>query len=466
MKTLLVLLSLLAVAFSSSISNDEFQEKMKDLNEKMTSSLISDTNEKKFVDAKIEELERNKTEIKSTDGSPIVEDDGGYTGPYSKEFYEGDILLTKEQLDSIVSDPRSKRQAQWNSRYPNNIWKGSPIPYSFDRNFPANKIPSVRAAIKFWESQTCVRFKENGYGGARVRFINGNGCYAMIGKTGGEQVISIGYGCDWIGTIAHEIEHTLGVWHTQARYDRGNYVSVNAWNVLPNQLYNFNTQSQSYTNLFGIPYEFGSVMHYAWNDFARDRSRPTIVARNGYERLQNSMSNYLPTFYDIKLINTYYKCYDACPRKMTCQNGGLQDVNNCNRCKCPSGFSGTTCELISTSGCDRSYTIGSTPVNITATAGSNRLYSITYNECALHLKPATKGRRIEVTVTTGSGMTSWNCYGAGVDVRVAADPAMTGIRICRPNTRFQPIVSDSDRMVLNLYSRVNYVSFTFTARMI
>lgn len=37
----------------------------------------------------------NKTKIVSTDGSPIVDDDGGYTGPYSKEFYEGDILLTK-----------------------------------------------------------------------------------------------------------------------------------------------------------------------------------------------------------------------------------------------------------------------------------------------------------------------------------------------------------------------------------
>lgn len=67
-------------------------------------------------------------------------------------------------------------------------------------------------------------------------------------------MISIGYGCDWvrlregrrrwyiffqIGTIAHEIEHTLGVWHTQARYDRGNYVSINAWNVLVSNLTTF-----------------------------------------------------------------------------------------------------------------------------------------------------------------------------------------------------------------------------------
>ncbi|GMR39032.1 hypothetical protein PMAYCL1PPCAC_09227 [Pristionchus mayeri] len=466
MKSLLLLSSLLGLAISDSLPMDEFQAKMKELNDQISSSLISNTDEKAFVDEKISEIEANKTKVESTDGSPIVDDDAGYTGPYAKEFYEGDILLTKEQLSSIVSNPHSKRQAQWTFNYPNNIWKGAPISYYFDRNFPSNKIPSVRAAIKFWESHTCVRFQENGGGRARVRFINGNGCYAMIGKTGGEQVISIGYGCDWIGTIAHEIEHTLGVWHTQARYDRGNYVSINAWNVLPNQLYNFNTQAQSYTNLFGIPYEFGSVMHYAENDFARDRSRSTIVAKNGYERFQHSMSNYLPTFYDIKLINTYYKCYDACPRKFNCQNGGMQDVNNCNRCKCPPGFSGTYCESISTSGCDRYYTIGSTPVTISATAGSNGLYNINYNECALHLKPATKGRRLEVTVTTGAGMSSWNCYGAGVDVRVHSDPAMSGIRICRPNTRFPAIYSDTDRMVLNLFSRINYVSFTFSARMI
>ncbi|GMT14941.1 hypothetical protein PFISCL1PPCAC_6238 [Pristionchus fissidentatus] len=218
-------------------------------------------------------------------------------------------------------------------------------------------------------------------------------------------------------------------------------------------------------------------MHYAENDFARDRSRPTIVARNGYERLQHSMSNYLPTIYDIKLINTYYQCYDNCPRKLSCQNGGQQDVNNCSRCKCPVGFGGTYCENIvseieideemeSTSGCDRSMVIGASPINITATAGRSGLYSITYNECAIHLKPAQSGRRLEVTVTSGYGMSSWNCYGAGVDVRVSRDPAMTGIRICRPNTRYQPIVSDGDRIVLNLFSRINYVSFTFTARMI
>lgn len=94
--------------------------------------------------------------------------------------------------------------------------------------------------------------------------------------------------------------------------------------------------------------------------FAIDRSKPTLVTRTGYERFQESMSNYLPSFYDIRLINTYYQCYgislppsppsmfhsDKCPSKLSCLNGGMQDVNNCDKCKCPPGYNGNNCEQI------------------------------------------------------------------------------------------------------------------------
>lgn len=210
---------------------------------------------------------------------------------------------------------------------------------------------------------------------------------------------------------------------------------------------------------------------------------------------------------------------DKCPSKLSCLNGGIQDVNNCDQCKCPPGYNGNNCEQIvcfinylfniqtiswsyllhvqSTTGCDKFLSIGSSPVNLNATAGSDGLWSLTYEHCAIHLQVwgregsrRRKGRlqatdpkkRIELSVTTRGGFTSWNCYGAGVDIRLMKDPAMSGVRycslstplhsisflhrLCRPNTIFDAVYSDADHMVLSLFARVNYVDFSFSARSI
>ncbi|KAF8376332.1 hypothetical protein PRIPAC_82761 [Pristionchus pacificus] len=489
------LLLLFSLTQSTPVDEGLFNDRMRQLDQEIEIELKKDSKERYFVEGRIEEIEEAKSKIISTiDGKTIEEEDDGYTGPYAKNLYQGDIMLTQSELpfpsihlNSFFSDQleqvtskktsRNRRQAQKNSLYPSNLWKNDPIPYTFDPRFPKSRIPAVRAAIEYWERNTCIRFAENATGKDRIRFINGNGCWSMIGKTGGEQFISIGYGCDWIGTIAHELEHAFGVWHTQARPDRGYYLAVNAWNILSYQLHNFDTQALKNVDLLGIPYEFGSVMHYFQNDFAIDRSKPTLVTRTGYERFQESMSNYLPSFYDIRLINTYYQCYDKCPSKLSCLNGGIQDVNNCDQCKCPPGYNGNNCEQItiswsyllhvqSTTGCDKFLSIGSSPVNLNATAGSDGLWSLTYEHCAIHLQATDPKKRIELSVTTRGGFTSWNCYGAGVDIRLMKDPAMSGVRLCRPNTIFDAVYSDADHMVLSLFARVNYVDFSFSARSI
>ena len=37
----------------------------------------------------------------------------------------------------------------------------------------------------------------------------------MVGRVGGEQKLSIGRGCERLGTAIHEISHSLGFWHEQ-----------------------------------------------------------------------------------------------------------------------------------------------------------------------------------------------------------------------------------------------------------
>lgn len=65
----------------------------------------------------------------------------------------------------------------------------------------------IRSAVKYWQENTCLTFKENGNTRPRVKFFQGGGCYSQVGRDFGanEQVISIGKGCEQFGIITHKL---------------------------------------------------------------------------------------------------------------------------------------------------------------------------------------------------------------------------------------------------------------------
>ncbi|PIO66524.1 astacin, partial [Teladorsagia circumcincta] len=185
------------------------------------------------------------------------------------EVFENDIILTLPQAEALLKEAaggRNKRQA---SPSPYSFWPNQTISYEFAYN-DASFQNLIRSAIRHIEHNTCIRFKENGGDRDGLRYFRGNGCWSNVGRTGGRQLISIGYGCDALGIVAHETLHALGLWHEQSRDDRDQFIRVNFARIIRGTEGNFEKRTPLTSDNMGQPYDLGSVMHYGAKAFTSD----------------------------------------------------------------------------------------------------------------------------------------------------------------------------------------------------
>ena len=62
---------------------------------------------------------------------------------------------------------------------------------------------------------SCLKWKPRTYEKDYVHILKDQGCYSRVGRTGGAQVLSLGRGCVYKGTVLHEMLHASGFWHEQ-----------------------------------------------------------------------------------------------------------------------------------------------------------------------------------------------------------------------------------------------------------
>ena len=90
-------------------------------------------------------------------------------------------------------------------------------------------------------------------------------CYSNIGRTGGEQDISLMGACLKTGTAVHEMMHALGFWHEQSRPDRDTWVHVIQSNIQEGKGHNSHLKISRRNRMQEVVFKNPFVFHQTYS---------------------------------------------------------------------------------------------------------------------------------------------------------------------------------------------------------
>ncbi|CAI2355593.1 unnamed protein product [Caenorhabditis sp. 36 PRJEB53466] len=366
------------------------------------------------------------------------------------EYFQGDVDLSDQQVkiieDQFTAGKREKRKIGRTPLY--KLWETrGPISFDYSESIPPQTRDKIRHAMLLWQQHTCIRFEEGGPNVDRLEFFDGGGCSSFVGRVGGTQGISISTpGCDVVGIISHEIGHSLGIFHEQARPDQERHIAINYNNIPLNRWNNFQAVGENHAETFDLPYDTGSVMHYGPYGFASDPYTPTIRT---LERVQQSTIGQRagPSFLDYQAINTAYGCSNICP-ELPCLRNGYPHPNNCSTCACPEGLAGRYCEQVHPSNAQCGGIIFATK-EVKYLTSPNYPEKFPLNtECNWIIAAPIEGRVFMDFEGEFDFLCEDTCDKAYVEVKYHSDKRLTGARFCcslLPRNRF---ISFKNEMII------------------
>ncbi|CAD5112625.1 DgyrCDS1841 [Dimorphilus gyrociliatus] len=269
--------------------------------------------------------------------------------PGQSPFYEGDIVLDKElwlrmklkRFENLFRG--SKRSLDMDRRgivKTHRLWPNAIVPYKIEGNLGSNVKATILKALKHYEAKTCIRFKKRTRERFYINYVLSAGCWSFIGRTapkqGTGQALSIGFGCENLGTIVHETGHALGFWHEQSRNDRDKYVKVVKENIatFAKDQFKKRTANESIIDSKGYAYDYLSVMHYGEDYFSKN-AQPTLKVigpgkefnfkigqRKGLSNLDIAQLNDIYGCNKRKLLNLQVQTKSSCPKNFVRLSSG------------------------------------------------------------------------------------------------------------------------------------------------
>ncbi|WKX88126.1 hypothetical protein Q1695_008054 [Nippostrongylus brasiliensis] len=317
-----------------------------------------------------------------------------------------------------------------------------------------------------WQKDTCLSIYEDKSKAAKdaIRVFEEDGCWSYVGKTGGKQDLSLGKGCDSIGTAAHELGHALGFFHTHSRHDRDNNIIVVKDNIKDDWLDQFTLENKERNNNYGLPYDYGSLLQYGATSAIKEKGKP-----NTYSMIPNT-TLYIETlgspfisFIDLYMMNIHYNCTEKCTKVnwARCRNHGFPHPRDCSRCICPGGYGGDWCDE-KPRGCGKVLEAKPTAQVFEDTVGDTTDTKVRedFMKCNYWIT-APQGKKIQVRLLKfkPQGIAVDGCTYGGVEFKWQADQRLTGSRHCSKDDEGLVFTSTSNLMPIITYNRI-YATMT------
>lgn len=199
------------------------------------------------------------------------------------EVLVGDMVLSDDQMRFLYTDGNNKRLGLAS---PITRWPNATVYYEWDNALNESGKKIFTEAMNYIQNVSCVRFKVKDEPSQHFVLIKpGKACSSKVGMRRGrpQHIMFDGDTCSK-GSLIHEILHSLGFLHMHTANNRDEYIKINWENIRDDAKVNFK-QFVAHVSMFETEYDYDSITHYSDVAFAKDKSIPTITAKNPAPRM-------------------------------------------------------------------------------------------------------------------------------------------------------------------------------------